>query len=186
MLKSDLKRASELSKALSSFGTKPSKAASGRAYLIEAPAPTTDTLSALIEPLVKHHIAATKPPEVEITPELVKKIVQMMHSLPEIDKLEVSKGIRNAASFVYGGTKYGVHEMMHGAGASSATIFVIGEVVAGSGTNWILGATPTANTTRIFVNGQRLKETTDYVQVGAGITTLQSWSAGTMLADYNA
>ncbi len=56
----------------------------------------------------------------EVTPELVKKVISVMHSLPEKDKLEVSKGIRNAASFIYGGKKYGMHEMMHGGGPTLA------------------------------------------------------------------
>lgn len=55
----------------------------------------------------------------EVDAEFVKKIVQIMHSLPENDKLEVSKGIRNAQSFIYKGTKYGIEEMMHGGGSSS-------------------------------------------------------------------
>ncbi len=64
-------------------------------------------------------------PELEIDKEFVKKIVQIMHSLPENDKLEVSKGIRNASSFIYKGTKYGMEEMMHGGGSSSSAGVVI-------------------------------------------------------------
>ena len=51
----------------------------------DAIAPTTDELLSLIEPLVKTYTA--EPVEVEITPEMVKKIVQIMHNLPENDKL---------------------------------------------------------------------------------------------------
>lgn len=75
---------------------------------------------------VKKEIATeleTKIPEIpeqlEVNQELVKKIVAIMHTLPEADKLEVSKGIRNAQSFIYGGTKYKTSELMHGAGSST-------------------------------------------------------------------
>lgn len=80
--------------------------------------PSEGMLRAIIEPLVKQIHEETKEP-LEITSELVKKIVQIMHSLPENDKLEVSKGIRNHQAFIYKGTKYGMEEMMHG--GSNAT-----------------------------------------------------------------
>ncbi len=83
--------------------------------------PTTDEILALIKPLVKHSLAEIGTPEMEITDDVVKAIVQKMHSLPEQDKLEVSKGIRNFQSFVYKGTKYGIEEMMHGGGSSSSS-----------------------------------------------------------------
>lgn len=77
---------------------------------------------------IKKEIAtelATKIPEIpeaiKVDQELVRKIVQIMHSLPETDKLEVSKGIRNASSFIYGGTKYKTSELMHGAGSGGGT-----------------------------------------------------------------
>lgn len=85
----------------------------------DAPMPTTDELLALIEPLVKTYTA--EPQEPKITPEIVKEIVQMMHALPENDKLEVSKGIRNSNSFIFGKTKYKIEELMHGAGSGSTT-----------------------------------------------------------------
>lgn len=56
-----------------------------------------------------------------ITQDVVREIVKIMHSLPESDKLEVSKGIRNAQSFIYGGTKYKTSELMHGGGANSSS-----------------------------------------------------------------
>jgi len=61
------------------------------------------------------------PKALEIDAEFVKKIIAIMHSLPEKDKLEVSQGIRNAQSFIYKGTKYGMAEMMHGGGSSSSS-----------------------------------------------------------------
>lgn len=124
-------------------------------------------------------------PTVEITPELVKQIVRLMQSLPESDRLDVS-GIRNYQSFVYKGTKYGVEEMMHGGSSpTSSSTSVYGEVVAGSGTSWTLAHTPTTGTLRLYANGQRLTETVDYSRVGAAVTTITSWAAGTVLADYS-
>ncbi len=182
----DLIRAKSLSAQLSSFTGKKTAPQKVRAYMVEAPAPSADKLSAIIEPMVKHHVAAAEKPEVEITPEMVKKVIAIMHSLPEADKLEVSKGIRNANSFIFGGTSYKFHEMLHGAGATSDTdTQVYGEVVAGSGTAWTLANPPTTGTLRVFVNGQRLTETVDYSISTSNITTVLSWVSGTMLADYN-
>lgn len=123
----------------------------------------------------------------EVTPEMVKKIIGIMHTLPEMDKLEVSKGVRNAQSFIYGGTKYKMSELMHGgsSASSSSSTSVYGEVVAGSGTAWTLAHTPDTNTLRLFANGQRLMAGTDYTLAGTAITTVLSWDAGTLLADYN-
>lgn len=59
------------------------------------------------------------------------------------------------------------------------------EVVSGSGTAWTLAHTPTTNTLRLYANGQRLTPTVDYSLVGAAITTILSWSAGTVIADYS-
>ncbi len=46
-----------------------------------------------------------------------------MHTLPESDKLEVSKGIRNAQSFIFNKTRYQTSELMHGGGSSGAAGF---------------------------------------------------------------
>lgn len=69
-------------------------------------------------------------------------------------------------------------------GGSSAGTVVTGEVVAGSGTSWTLAHTPNANGVALYANGQRLTLTVDYSIVGTAITTVLSWSAGTLLADY--
>lgn len=91
--------------------------------------------------------------------------------------------IRNAQSFMFNGKKYKIEELMHG-GASSSGTAVYNEVVAGSGTSWTLAHIPTTGTLQLYANGQRLMETTDYTLSGASITTLTSWAAGTLLADY--
>lgn len=70
---------------------------------------------------IKHSIVPEEheEKELEVNEELVKKIIAIMHTLPESEKLEVSQGIRNAQSFIYGGTKYKMAEMMHGGGSST-------------------------------------------------------------------
>lgn len=68
---------------------------------------------------VKKHIPASVEP-LRVDMELAKQIVQLMHLLPEQDKLEVSKGIRNAQSFIFGKNKYQISELMHGGGSSSS------------------------------------------------------------------
>lgn len=67
---------------------------------------------------------------------------------------------------------------------ASSTAFIDNEVVAGSGTAWTLGTVPVANSQHIYANGQRLTPIVDYTIAGAVITTVFSWSAGTVLADY--
>jgi hypothetical protein len=62
--------------------------------------------------------------------------------------------------------------------------FVYNEVVSGSGTSWTLANTPIVGMQAIYANGQRLTPTVDYTISGANITTVDSWSAGTVLADY--
>ncbi len=183
----DIQRAKSLSAQLSSFTGKKTPQPKVRAYMVEAPAPSADKLSAIIEPMVKHHVAQAEKPTVEITPEIVKQIISVMHSLPEADKLEVSKGIRNANSFIFNGTRYQTHELMHGgsAASSSSDTQVYGEVAGGSAFSWTIANPPTSGTLRVYVNGQRLAETTDYSLSGFTITTILSWAAGTMLCDYS-
>ncbi len=189
MNKADLKRAQELSQRLSvGLGGTPRQknVASPRAYLVESAPPNTSELMAIIEPLVKRYVESLPPQEMEITPEVAKKIVQTMHGLAENDKLEVSKGIRNASSFIYNGTKYGTHEMMHGGAAPSSSItFVDNEVVAGSNLTWTLANTPTLGSVQLYGNGQFLTPGgVDYTISATHITTINPFSAGTIIASY--
>lgn len=62
---------------------------------------------------------------------------------------------------------------------------VNGEVVSGSGTSWTLGHTPLTGTLALFAEGQRIATTTDYTAAGTAITTVISWPAGAILADYS-
>lgn len=69
-------------------------------------------------------------------------------------------------------------------GGGSTTNFVDNEVVAGVATSWTLANTPIVGSVHLYANGQRLIPTTDYSISGATITTVLSWDAGTVLADY--
>lgn len=69
----------------------------------------------------------------------------------------------------------------NGSGSSNQ---VRNEVVSGSGTSFTLAHTPDANGVSLFANGQRLIPTIDYTITGPNITTLSSWSAGLIWADY--
>lgn len=62
--------------------------------------------------------------------------------------------------------------------------FINNEVVAGSGTIFTLENTPNLNTEHLYGNGSRLIPTVDYTIVDAVITTINSFDAGTILADY--
>lgn len=61
---------------------------------------------------------------------------------------------------------------------------VLNEVVSGSGTAWTLAHTPTTVGVALYANGQRLTPTVDYTRTTTSITTVLSWSTGTLLADY--
>lgn len=60
------------------------------------------------------------------------------------------------------------------------------EVVAGSGTSWILAQAPVPNSVALYASGIRLTPGigNDYVINGIAITTFGSYSASTLLADY--
>ena len=114
----------------------------------------------------------------EITQEMVKTIVKMMHGLPEMDKLEVSKGIRNAQSFIFGKTKYKMEEMMHGGGGTgggSATVYTEAGIISDLNT---LSASNTLTTIYSFaINGQFFHIGTDYTKSGTVITYTSPLSA---------
>jgi len=64
---------------------------------------------------------------------------------------------------------------------------VINEVVSGSGTAFTLAHTPVVGSVKLFGAGARLTPGAgnDYTISGATITTVNSYSAGQLLADYN-
>lgn len=70
-------------------------------------------------------------------------------------------------------------------GGGSSGTQVLNEIVAGSGTSWTLANTPNSAGVALYANGQRLTPGgVDYTLTGANITTVLSWAAGTVLADY--
>lgn len=78
----------------------------------------------------------------------------------------------------------------HGSITISATgitpTFVANEIVLGSGTAWTLANSPTLGTQQIYSEGQRLTPGAgnDYTISGSSITTVNSFSSGSILADY--
>lgn len=71
-----------------------------------------------------------------------------------------------------------------GTGGGAAADFVDNEVVSGSGTSFTLANAPIAGSVKLHGRGQRLKVTTDYSITGSAITTVDSWAAGDLIADY--
>lgn len=70
-------------------------------------------------------------------------------------------------------------------GGGSSNVFVYNEVVAGSGTSWTLASAPVTGLQAIYANGQKILPLgVDYTISGANITTVLSWSAGSISADY--
>lgn len=67
---------------------------------------------------------------------------------------------------------------------SGGATFVENEVISGSGTGFTLAGTPIAGSVKIYALGQRLVLTTDYSISGTAVTTVSSWSAGDLIADY--
>lgn len=144
---------------------------------------------------------AQEPP----TPEEVRDALQ---TLEDEDRLDAS-AIKNLPKTIEEYTSVGIHGPLWGlqdvdvvdiaigqsikwtgvrwipyTPAGTGTTSVYNEVVDGSGTSWTLDNEPEAGTLRVYANGQRLALTTDYTITGTTLTTVLSWSAGTILADY--
>lgn len=95
--------------------------------------------------------------------------------------------VKGAQGFIKDGIKYRFEELMHGGGSKgSSGTQVYNEIVSGSGTTFTLTNTPTVGTVVIYGNGQRLTPGAgnDYTISGATITTINSFPAGAILADY--
>ncbi len=88
--------------------------------------PSKEELRALIKPLIPQPLKGDKgdsatpthtteviKQELTLTADIVKEIVQLMRKLPEKDRLEI-QDIRNSNSFIFGGNKYKIEELMHG------------------------------------------------------------------------
>ena len=70
------------------------------------------------------------------------------------------------------------------ANAGAGNNFVYNEVVSGSGTTFTLAHTPKAGLLTVFERGQKILPTTGYTISGAVITTVDTLSAGDIVADY--
>lgn len=71
----------------------------------------------------------------------------------------------------------------YNANTAGSGIPVDNEIVSGSGTSFTLANVPTVGPA-LYALGQRLFPITDYTISGANITTVNSWLAGQLLADY--
>lgn len=91
------------------------------------------------------------------------------------DTVSAGSGVSIA---VVNGTK-----VISASGSSGTAVY--NEVVAGSANTFTLAFTPTVGTVRVYGIGQRLLPTTDYTISGAVITTISSWSASQITADYS-
>ena len=138
--------------------------------VIREVAPSAEDMMAAIIPLVRQHLAEIGTPEITITPEMVKQIIQIMHTLPENDKLEVSKGIRNYQSFIYKGTKYGMEEMMHGGASTGGGITIV--PITGTINDTNVTFTSTSEPTLLNINGA-------FYQTTGGVITW-TYVAGTI------
>lgn len=78
------------------------------------------------------------------------------------------------------------HRLLVDSGGSGSRTFVYNEIVSGSNTTFTLANTPATGLYAVFANGQRLTPGAgnDFTLSGAIITTALSWSAGSILADY--
>lgn len=133
-------------------------------------------------------------------PEIAALVDMVVKALKEKRLLELKdiKGARldmNDQRWHGGGLTTVAHDStLTGSGTSSSPLSVVSsgggftynEVVAGSGTSFTLAATPTAGTVSVFGGGQRLTPGigNDYTISGTTITTVNSYSAGQILADY--
>lgn len=152
------KKIPTLSDRIASLGKPDQKTVSNPIYMGEAgkdgitPVKGKDYLTPTEMESIKKEIAdSVKLPESTeptVSEDFVKKVIKVMHTLPEGDKLEVSKGIRNANSFIFNKTKYDTSEMMHGGGSSSGSGTVTSVSVAS--TNGFAGTVATATTTPVI------------------------------------
>lgn len=95
--------------------------------------------------------------------------------------------IKGAQGFIKDGVNYKFEELMHGGSGTGSTInFVNNEIISGSGTSWTLANTPVVGSVQLYGNGQYLTPGVgnDYQIVASAITTTNSFSSGTIVANY--
>ncbi len=190
------KKAKALSKAVSSLGKSTKPSLSERAGMLATikgapPQKGEDGKTPIrgVDYFTPEDIATIK--QELLNPRFIADMIKEMQKLPESERLDVS-GIRNFQSFVYKGTKYGMHEMMHGGGptlVAGSNITLTSNtngtttIAASAGAFTILSATGTINDVNVtftfvslpsflVING------TVYQQAGGSITW--SYLAGTV------
>lgn len=100
------------------------------------------------------------------------------YDLKELKDVDVD-GVQAGDVLTFDGEKW-----VPGTAGGAAGTWVNNEVVAGSDTGWTLAHVPIAGSVLLYANGQRLTLSVDYTISGAAITTVLSWVAGTIIADY--
>lgn len=145
----------------------------------------------IVEQLVQQYLEVQDWKALLLNNDFIKEIVKGMHILPENDKLEVSKGLRNAMSFIHNGRSYRISELMHGGGSGSTPettdiVFIDNEIVSGTGTNWTLVHIPVLGSLELYGNGQLLTPGigNDYTISGPFITTANSFTTAALQAFY--
>lgn len=115
--------------------------------------------------------------------ELLKSMLKMLKKKKLLD-VSYIKGLEG---FSMDGIRYKFEELFHGAGTSgTTTTFVDNEIVSGSGTSWTLADTPILGSVQLYGNGQFLTPGVgnDYTISGTSITTANSFSSSTIVANY--
>ena len=69
-------------------------------------------------------------------------------------------------------------------GGGGGNNFVYNEILSGSGTAFTFATAPIAGLYTIYARGQKLIPTTDYTVSGANVTTVGTFVAGDLMADY--
>jgi hypothetical protein len=138
--------------------------------------------------------------------DILKRINEIEAKIPQIpdelkaeqirDKLETLEGEARLRIEAINGLREELDELKKRSGGraffgggfnvSALNIHMVDdEVVAGSGTAWTLAHLPSpASSLKLYARGQRLPLTTSYTISGTSITTVDSWSAGDLYADY--
>lgn len=131
-------------------------------------APSKKELLALIKPLIPVAIEGTAGKDAVIDQDsLVDTIIEKIRK----DKALDVSDIRNFQSFVYGGTKYKVSELMHGGSSSSGATTLVAETPTGTVDDSNVTFTVTHEPLYIVVNG---------AQYAVGTGTYSSYAAGTI------
>lgn len=188
MTKEEIQRAKTLSSAVASIGKAPKpivcpfssySSSPEKQFIFETPESIAGKLNSLPAGSLGHHLIKE--------PLTAKDVIDALRKLEGNDRLDISN-IRNGENLARSAQRQNFDmndQRWHGGGGSSTGTPVTGEVVAGLGTTFTLAFTPKAGTLALYGQGQRLYLSTDYTISGAVITTVDSWLAKQILADYS-